>query len=110
MSGSWTCWLWTLVGAGLLGWGIKGLVLGPEMDEKRREVQRLRSKVVMLTNQPPEVQTVEKRVEVPVERVVVKHVEVPVEKVVDRPVVLRGDRRESSLGDPGDPEPHLGQA
>jgi predicted flap endonuclease-1-like 5' DNA nuclease len=86
MSGNWTCWLWTMVGAGFLGWGIKGLVLGPVMDERRREVERLRSKVTMLTNQPPEVRTVEKRVEVPVERVVVKHVEVPVEKVVDRPV------------------------
>ncbi|MFO0701494.1 MAG: hypothetical protein U0236_19910 [Nitrospira sp.] len=86
MSGSWTCWFWTLVGAGCLGWGIKGMVLGPVMDEKRREVERLKSKVTMLTNQPPEVRTVEKRVEVPVERVVVKHVEVPVEKVVDRPV------------------------
>jgi predicted flap endonuclease-1-like 5' DNA nuclease len=61
-------------------------VLGPVMDERRREVERLRSKVTMLTNQPPEIRTVEKRVEVPVERVVMKHVEVPVEKVVDRPV------------------------
>jgi predicted flap endonuclease-1-like 5' DNA nuclease len=86
MSGDWTCWLWTVAGAGFLGWGIKGLVLGTAMDERRREVERLRSKVTMLANQPPEVRTVEKRVEVPVERVVVKHVEVPVEKVVDRPV------------------------
>ena len=86
MSGSWACWFGTLVGAGCLGWGIKGMLLGPVMDEKRREVERLKSKVTMLTNQPPEVRTVEKRVEVPVERVVVKHVEVPVEKVVDRPV------------------------
>ncbi len=86
MSGNWTCWLWTVVGAGLLGWGIKGMVLGPVMDDKRREVERLTSKVAMLTNQPPEVRTVEKRVEVPVERVVVKRIEVPVEKVVDRPV------------------------
>jgi len=62
------------------------LVLGPVLDERRREVERLTSKVAMLSNQPPEVRTVEKRVEVPVERVVVKRVEVPVEKVVDRPV------------------------
>lgn len=86
MSGDWTCWLWTVVGAGFLGWGIKGMVLGPVMDEKRREVERLIGKVTMLTNQPPEVRTVEKRVEVPVERVVLKRIEVPVEKVVDRPV------------------------
>ncbi len=86
MSAHWTCWLWTVVGAGLLGWGIKGVALGPVMDEKRRAVERLTSKVTMLTNQPPEVRTVEKLVEVPVERVVVKRVEVPVEKVVDRPV------------------------
>ena len=86
MSGNWTCWLWTMVGAGFLGWGIKGMVLGPVLDEKRREVARLMGKVTMLTNQPPEVRTVEKRVEVPVERVVLKRVEVPVEKVVDRPV------------------------
>jgi predicted flap endonuclease-1-like 5' DNA nuclease len=59
-------------------------VLGPELDQKRREVERLMSKVITLTNQPPEVRTVEKRIEVPVERVVVKRVEVPVEKVVDR--------------------------
>ncbi|OQW33077.1 MAG: hypothetical protein A4E19_06955 [Nitrospira sp. SG-bin1] len=85
MSGNWTCWLWTVVGAGLLGWGIKGVVLGPVIDDKRREVERLMSKVIMLANQPPEVRTVEKRVEVPVERVVLKRVEVPVEKVVDRP-------------------------
>ena len=89
MSAHWTCWLWMVLGAGLLGWGIKGVVLGTLMDDKRREMERLTSKVAMLTklaNQPPEVRTVEKRVEVPVERVVVKHVEVPVEKVVDRPV------------------------
>ena len=84
MSGNWTCWLWTVVGAGLLGWGIKGLVLGPVIDDKRREVERLMGKVTMLTNQPPEVRTVEKRVEVPVERVVVKHVEVPVEKIIEK--------------------------
>ncbi|MBS0150175.1 MAG: hypothetical protein JSR31_04485 [Nitrospira sp.] len=86
MSGSWACWFWTLVGAGCLGWGIKGMVLGPVMDEKRRELDRLRTKVTMLTNQPPEVRTVEKRVEVPVERVVVKHVEVPVEKIIEKRV------------------------
>ena len=86
MSANWPCWLLTVVGGGLLGWGIKGLVLGPLLDERRREVERLTSKVAMLSNQPPEVRTVEKRVEVPVERVVVKRVEVPVEKIVDRPV------------------------
>ena len=86
MSGNWVCWLWTVVGAGFLGWGINGMVLGPVIDDKRREVKRLMSTVTMLTNQPPEVRTVEKRVEVPVERVVLKRVEVPVEKVVDRPV------------------------
>jgi predicted flap endonuclease-1-like 5' DNA nuclease len=89
MSAHWTCWLGMMVGAGLLGWGIKGLVQGPVIDDKRREVERLTSKVTMLTklaNQPPEVRTVEKRIEVPVERVVIKHVEVPVEKVVERPV------------------------
>lgn len=89
MTAHWTCWLWTVLGAGLLGWGIKGVVLGTVMDDKRREMERLTSKVAMLTklaNQPPEVRTVEKRVEVPVERVVMKRVEVPVEKVVDRPV------------------------
>lgn len=85
MSGNWTCWLWTMVGAGFLGWGIKGMVLGPVIDDKRREVERLMSKVAILASQPPEVRTVEKRVEVPVERVVLKRVEVPVEKVVDRP-------------------------
>lgn len=71
MSTHWTCWLGTVVGAGCLGWGIKGLVLGAVMDDRRREVERLTSKVTMLTklaNQPPEVRTVEKRVEVPVER------------------------------------------
>jgi predicted flap endonuclease-1-like 5' DNA nuclease len=62
------------------------MVLGPVIDHKRREVERLMSRVTILTNQPPEVRTVEKRVEVPVERVVLKRVEVPVEKVVDRPV------------------------
>ncbi len=89
MSAHWTCWLWTVVGAGLLGWGVKGMVLGTVMDDKRREMERLTNKVAMLTklaNQPPEVRTVEKRVEVPVERVVMKRVEVPVEKVVERPV------------------------
>jgi predicted flap endonuclease-1-like 5' DNA nuclease len=86
MSGSWACWFWTLVGAGCLGWGIKGMVLGPVMDEKRRELDRLRSKVTMLANQPPEVRTIEKRVEVPVERVVVKHVEVPVERIIEKRV------------------------
>ena len=86
MFAHWTCWLWTMVGAGFLGWGIKGMVLGPVIDDKRREVERLMSKVTMLASQPPEVRTVEKRVEVPVERVVLKRVEVPVEKVVDRPV------------------------
>ena len=89
MSAHWTCLLWTVLGAGLLGWGIKGVVLGTLMDDKRREMERLTNKIAALTklaNQPPEVRTVEKRVEVPVERVVVKHVEVPVEKVVDRPV------------------------
>jgi predicted flap endonuclease-1-like 5' DNA nuclease len=85
-SGNWKCWLWTVVGASLLGWGIKGMVLGPVMDEKRREVERLMSKVTLLTNRPPEVRTVEKRVEVPVERVVLKRIEVPVEKVVVRPI------------------------
>jgi predicted flap endonuclease-1-like 5' DNA nuclease len=75
-----------MVGAGFLGWGIKGMVLGPVIDDKRREVERLMSKVTMLASQPPEIRTVEKRVEVPVERVVLKRVEVPVEKVVDRPV------------------------
>ncbi len=86
MFAHWTCWLWTMVGAGFLGWGIKGMVLGPVIDDKRREVERLMSKVTMLASQPPEVRTVEKRVEVPVERVVLKRVEVPVEKVVDRSV------------------------
>jgi predicted flap endonuclease-1-like 5' DNA nuclease len=86
MFAHWTCWLWTMVGAGSLGWGIKGMVLGPVIDDKRREVERLMSKVTMLASQPPEIRTVEKRVEVPVERVVLKRVEVPVEKVVDRPV------------------------
>jgi predicted flap endonuclease-1-like 5' DNA nuclease len=62
------------------------MVLGLVIDDKRREVERLMSKVAMLASQPPEVRTVEKRVEVPVERVVLKRVEVPVEKVVDRPV------------------------
>ncbi len=84
MFAHWTCWLWTMVGAGFLGWGIKGMVLGPVIDDKRREVERLMGKVTMLTNQPPEVRTVEKRVEVPVERVVLKRVEVPVEKIVER--------------------------
>ncbi|MBI5672191.1 MAG: hypothetical protein HZC50_02760 [Nitrospirae bacterium] len=84
MAGNWTCWLWTMVGAGFLGWGVKGIVLGPVIDDKRREVERLMGKVTMLTNQPPEVRTVEKRVEVPVERVVLKRVEVPVEKIVER--------------------------
>ncbi|MBL8039044.1 hypothetical protein ACYX34_01795 [Nitrospira sp. CMX1] len=89
MSAHWTCWLGTVVGAGCLGWGIKGLVLGPVIDDKRLEVERLTSKVAMLTkltNQPPEVRTVEKRVEVPVERVVVKRVEVPVEKIIEKVV------------------------
>jgi predicted flap endonuclease-1-like 5' DNA nuclease len=86
MSAYWACWLWTVVGASFLGWGIKGVVLGPVMDDKRRELERLKYKVTMLTSQPPEVRTVEKRVEVPVERVVVKRVEVPVEKAVDRPI------------------------
>jgi predicted flap endonuclease-1-like 5' DNA nuclease len=89
MTAHWTCWLWTMLGAGLLGWGIKGVVLGTVMDDKRREMERLTNKIAALTklaNQPPEVRTVEKRVEVPVERVVMKRVEVPVEKVVDRPV------------------------
>jgi len=84
MSGNWICWFWTLVGAGLLGWVIKGMVLGPVIDDKRREVERLMSKVTMLTKQPPEVRTVEKRIEVPVERVVVKRIEVPVEKIVEK--------------------------
>jgi predicted flap endonuclease-1-like 5' DNA nuclease len=84
MSGNWTCWLWTMVGAGFLGWGVKGIVLGPVIDDKCREVERLMGKVTMLANQPPEVRTVEKRVEVPVERVVLKRVEVPVEKIVER--------------------------
>ena len=84
MSGNWTCWIWTVVGAGFLGWGIKGMVLGPVIDDKRREVERLISKVTVLTNQPPEVRTVEKRVEVPVERVVLKRVEVPVEKIIEK--------------------------
>ncbi|NGZ03341.1 MAG: hypothetical protein CV090_09855 [Nitrospira sp. WS238] len=89
MSAHWACWFWTVVGAGVLGWGIKGVLLGPLMDDKRREMERLTNKVAMLTklaNQPPEVRTVEKRVEVPVERVVLKRVEVPVEKVVERTV------------------------
>ncbi|QPD05812.1 MAG: hypothetical protein Nkreftii_003586 [Candidatus Nitrospira kreftii] len=86
MSAHWACWLWTVVGASFLGWGIKGVVLGPVMDDKRRELERLKNKVSMLTSQPPEVRTVEKRVEVPIERVVVKRVEVPVEKTVDRPI------------------------
>ncbi|WP_413935704.1 hypothetical protein [Nitrospira sp. BLG_1] len=89
MSPHWTCWLGTVVGAGCLGWGIKGLVLGSVMDDRRREVERLTSKVTMLTklaNQPPEVRTVEKRVEVPVERVVIKQVEVPVEKIIEKRV------------------------
>ena len=86
MSANWPCWLLTVVGGGLLGWAIKGMVIGPLMDDRRREVERLTSRVAMLSNQPPEVRTVEKRVEVPVERVVVKRVEVPVEKIVDRPV------------------------
>jgi predicted flap endonuclease-1-like 5' DNA nuclease len=87
MSTHWTCWLGTVAGAGFLGWGIKGLMLGTVIDDKRREVERLASKVAMLTklaNQPPEVRTVEKRVEVPVERVVVKRVEVPVEKIIEK--------------------------
>ena len=95
MSAHWTCWLGTVVGAGFLGWGIKGLVLGSVVDDKRREVERLSSKVAMLTkltNQPPEVRTVEKRVEVPVERVVVKHVEVPVEKIVEKRVEVPVER------------------
>ena len=86
MSANWPCWLLTVVGGGLLGWAIKGMVVGTLMDDRRREVERLTSRVAMLSNQPPEVRTVEKRVEVPVERVVVKRVEVPVEKIVDRPV------------------------
>ncbi|MDH4153059.1 MAG: hypothetical protein OEV01_04680 [Nitrospira sp.] len=89
MSAHWTCWLGMVVGAGCLGWGIKGLVLGSVIDDKHREVERLTSKVSMLTkltNQPPEVRTVEKRVEVPVERVVVKHIEVPVEKIIEKRV------------------------
>ena len=49
MSANWACWLGTVVGAGLLGWGIKGMVLGTVMDDKRREMERLTSKIAMLT-------------------------------------------------------------
>jgi len=99
MSGNWTCWLWTVVGAGFLGWGIKGMVLGPAIDDKRREVERLMSKVAMLANQPPEVRTVEKRVEVPVERVVLKRVEVPVERIVERLVEVPIEKAVEKIAD-----------
>jgi predicted flap endonuclease-1-like 5' DNA nuclease len=99
MSGNWTCWLWTVVGAGFLGWGVKGMVLGPVIDDKRREVERLMSKVAMLANQPPEVRTVEKRVEVPVERVVLKRVEVPVEKIVERLVEVPIEKTVGKVAD-----------
>ncbi|MBL8072915.1 MAG: hypothetical protein JNL29_01010 [Nitrospira sp.] len=107
----WTCWLGTVVGAGCLGWGIKGLVLGPVMDDKRREVERLTSKIAMLSklaNQPPEVRTVEKRVEVPVERVVVKHVEVPVEKIIEKRVEVPIEKTVEKVVDrPVDSPEHL---
>ncbi|MBX3349391.1 MAG: hypothetical protein KF747_11665 [Nitrospira sp.] len=111
MSAHWTCWLGTVVGAGFLGWGIKGLAMGAVMDDKRREVERLTSKVAMLTkltNQPPEVRTVEKRVEVPVERVVVKHVEVPVEKIVEKRVEVPIEKTvEKTVDRPVDNPEHL---
>ena len=108
MSENWTCWLWTVGGAGFLGWGIKGMVLGSVMDEKRREVARLMSKVTMLMNQPPEVRTVEKRVEVPVERVVLKRVEVPVEKIVERLVEVPIEKTVEKVADrPVDNPEHL---
>ncbi len=111
MSTHWTCWLGTVVGAGCLGWGIKGLVLGAVMDDRRREVERLTSKVTMLTklaNQPPEVRTVEKRVEVPVERVVIKQVEVPVEKIVEKLVEVPIEKTVEKVVDrPVDNPEHL---
>jgi hypothetical protein len=97
-----------MVGAGFLGWGIKGMVLGPVIDDKRREVERLMGKVTMLTNQPPEVRTVEKRVEVPVERVVLKRVEVPVEKIVERLVEVPIEKTVEKVVDrPVDNPEHL---
>ncbi len=111
MSPHWTCWLGTVVGAGCLGWGIKGLVLGSVMDDRRREVERLTSKVTMLTklaNQPPEVRTVEKRVEVPVERVVIKQVEVPVEKIIEKRVEVPIEKTVEKVVDrPVDNPEHL---
>ncbi|MFO0779883.1 MAG: hypothetical protein U0223_20005, partial [Nitrospira sp.] len=111
MSAHWTCWLGTVVGAGCLGWGIKGLVLGPVIDDKRLEVERLTSKVAMLTkltNQPPEVRTVEKRVEVPVERVVVKRVEVPVERIIEKVVEVPIEKAVEKIVDrPIDNPEHL---
>ena len=111
MSTHWTCWLGTVVGAGFLGWGIKGLMLGTVIDDKRREVERLASKVTMLTklaNQPPEVRTVEKRIEVPVERVVVKRVEVPVEKIIEKLVEVPIEKTVEKIVDrPVDNPEHL---
>jgi len=111
MSTHWTCWLGTVVGAGFLGWGIKGLMLGTVIDDRRREVERLTSKVTMLTklaNQPPEVRTVEKRVEVPVERVVIKQVEVPVEKIIEKRVEVPIEKTVEKIVDrPVDNPEHL---
>ncbi len=111
MSMHWTCWLGTVVGAGFLGWGIKGLMVGTVIDDKRREVERLASKVTMLTklaNQPPEVRTVEKRIEVPVERVVVKRVEVPVEKIIEKLVEVPIEKTVEKIVDrPVDNPEHL---
>ncbi len=58
--------------------------LNQAISEKEQVIQSLQSKLIELQNTPPTV--IEKRIEVPVEKIVEKIVEVPVEKIVEVPV------------------------
>ncbi len=64
----WVCWVPLLLGAGYIGWVLRGRQLRSWTPEKRREIKRLREELASLQSHQQPIRTFEERVDVPVEK------------------------------------------
>lgn len=64
----WVRWVPLLLGAGYIGWVLRGRQLRSWTPEKRREIKRLREELASLRSHQQSIRTFEKRVDVPVEK------------------------------------------
>ena len=62
----WVRWVPLLLGAGYIGWVLRGRQLRSWTPEKRREIKRLREELASLQSHQQSIRTFEKRVDVPV--------------------------------------------